>query len=151
MTSTPSYAIGIDFGGTSVKLARVLSDGTIAARAVFDTTPGVESWLDAVEAALVPLRQGAEGECVGVGVVVPGFVDFDRGFIPDLTNVPGWTAVPLAAFAAVPMLSLLKLKSRCLLPWTLFLGFLPYFAVCPPFLFPFLAAFRARPSRFKRM
>jgi glucokinase len=106
MTSTPSYAIGIDFGGTSVKLARVLSDGTIAARAVFDTTPGVESWLDAVEAALVPLRQGAEGECAGLGVGVPGFVDFERGFIHDLTNVPGWTAVPLAE----------KMKARFGLP-----------------------------------
>ena len=67
------------------------------------------------------------------------------------TQLMLWTAVPLAAFASVPVLSLLKLGSRRLLPWTLFLGFLPYFAVCPPFLFPFLAAFRARPSRFKRM
>ena len=67
------------------------------------------------------------------------------------TRLMQWTALPLAAFAFAPVLSLLKLKSRRLLPWTLFLGFLPYFVVCPPFLFPFLAAFRARPSRFKRM
>jgi len=59
------------------------------------------------------------------------------------------TAVPLAAFAVAPVLSLIK--HRRMLPWVLFLGFLPYFVVCPPLLFPFLAAFRAQPSRFKRM
>jgi len=65
------------------------------------------------------------------------------------THLALWTALPLAVFAAAPVLSLLK--HRRALPWMLFLGFLPYFAVCPPFLFPFLAAFRAVPSRFKRM
>jgi len=29
-------------------------------------------------------------------VGVPGFVDYDRGYIYDLANVPGWTGVPLA-------------------------------------------------------
>ena len=83
-----------------------------------------------------------------------GWLDWSP-FVPaactNWTRLMMWCAAPLAVFAAAPVLSLLKLKSRRLLPWTLFLGFLPYFAVCPPFLFPFLAAFRATPSSFKRM
>ena len=74
-------------------------------------------------------------------------------FVPavctNLTQVMMWTAVPLAAFAVGPVLSLWK--DRRMLPWILFLGTLPYFVVCPPFLFPFFAMFRAEPSRFKRM
>ena len=103
---------------------------------------------------------GRGGHLVAAGVLllclVPAAVWLNWSpFVPAIctnwTQLMLWTAVPLAAFAAVPILSLLKLKYRRLLPWTLFLGFLPYFAACPPFLFPFLAAFRARPSRFKRM
>ncbi len=80
-----------------------------------------------------------------------GWSPFVPAVCTNWTWLAMWTAVPLAGFAASSVLSLLKLKSRRLLPWTVFLGFLPYFAVCPPFLFPFLAAFRAKPSRFKRM
>ena len=97
--STP-YAIGIDFGGTSVNLARVLPDGAIAARASFATAglDGVDGWLAAVADTLSTLCPGglADPDFAAVGVGVPGFVDFDRGFVHDLTNVPGWTAVPLA-------------------------------------------------------
>ena len=76
-------------------------------------------------------------------------------FVPAVCT--NWTRLMLETvpifvlFAGEPIASLLGLKSRRLLPWVVFLGFLPYFAVCPPFLFPFLAAFRAEPSRFKRM
>jgi len=60
-----------------------------------------------------------------------------------------WTAAPLAVFAVGPVRSLFK--RRRMLPWVFFLGVLPYFAVCPPLLFPFFAAFRAEPSRFKQL
>lgn len=93
-------AIGVDFGGTFVKMARVDGRGRIDARASFATTElsGVDAWLDEVErhteALLADLP--ADTEWSGVGVGVPGFVDYHKGFVHDLTNVPGWTAVPLA-------------------------------------------------------
>ena len=99
---------------------------------------------------------GAAAAAVLLLCLVPAAVWLDWSpFVPAVctnwTRLMLWTAAPLAAFAVAPVLSLLKQKPRALLPWTLFTGFLPYFAVCPPFLFPFLAAFRAKPSRFKRM
>jgi glucokinase len=93
-------AIGVDFGGTFVKLARVDERGVIGARASFATTgiQGVAGWLDEVarhvEALLSDLP--AEMEWAGIGVGVPGFVDYAKGFVHDLVNVPGWTGVPLA-------------------------------------------------------
>lgn len=100
MTQPTPIALAVDFGGTSVKLAAVDPSAHILARTSFDTAsaPGVDLWLDAVSAAsralLSSLPAGAAFSAVGVGV--PGFVDFAKGFVHDLANVPGWTAVPLA-------------------------------------------------------
>lgn len=97
-------AIGVDFGGTYVKMARVDERGAIHARASFATTDlkGVDGWLDEVErhvpALLADLPDDAEWRGIGVGV--PGFVDYAKGFVHDLTNVPGWTGVPLAELMA---------------------------------------------------
>ena len=99
---------------------------------------------------------GAVSAAVLLLCLVPAALWLDWSpFVPAVCT--NWTRLILETvpvfvlFAGVPLWSLLKLKSRRLLPWTVFLGFLPYFAVCPPFLFPFLAAFRAKSSRFKRM
>lgn len=97
---TQPIALAVDFGGTSVKLAAVSPSHDILARTSFDTAsaPGVDLWLDAVTAAsrtlLASLPPSSAFSAVGVGV--PGFVDFAAGFVHDLANVPGWTAVPLA-------------------------------------------------------
>lgn len=97
-------AIGVDFGGTFVKMARVDEHGAIGARASFATTglKGVPGWLDEVERHVQPLLADMprDAEWAGIGVGVPGFVDYAKGFVHDLTNVPGWTAVPLAELLA---------------------------------------------------
>lgn len=93
-------AIGVDFGGTLVKMARVDERGEIGARASFATTDlkGVPGWLDEVERRAYDLLADLppDTECSGIGVGVPGFVDYAKGFVHHLTNVPGWTDVPLA-------------------------------------------------------
>ncbi|MCO5062687.1 MAG: ROK family protein [Kiritimatiellae bacterium] len=98
------HAMGIDFGGTSVKLALVDERGKIRARRKFATKDavGVEGWLDRVEREVADImgKEGAGKQLVGAGVGVPGFVDFERGFIFDLPNVPGWTGVELGSLLA---------------------------------------------------
>ncbi len=96
-------ALGIDFGGTTVKLGLVNERGEIRASASFPTleTRGPESWVDRVAQSLPQLGLPTEASALkaqlaGIGVGVPGFTDFGRGFIYELTNVPGWSAVPLA-------------------------------------------------------
>lgn len=94
-TST-RHAIGIDFGGTSVKLGLVNDRGQIKGRKriVTKDLPSREAWLDAVAAEIKTLAGDLKLEGVGVGV--PGFVDHERGFIYELPNVPGWKGVLLA-------------------------------------------------------
>lgn len=93
------WAWAVDFGGTSVKLGLVDAGGRLRAQTAFETseTPDVEAWVSRVERELRALSEAADPKAAprGIGVGVPGFVDFERGFIHDLTNVPGWTAVPL--------------------------------------------------------
>ncbi len=96
-------ALGIDFGGTIVKLGLVNDQGRIERRASFPTaeTKGPQSWIERVAAVFGELGLPANAECLsdriaGIGIGVPGFTDFERGFIYELTNVPDWVNVPLA-------------------------------------------------------
>ena len=95
MNESP-LAIGIDFGGTSVKT------GVICGGEIIDLAPPIEtqdfSGADEIIAAIIrtvgDLRARHEGiRAVGIGV--PGFVDFERGVVFDLTNVRGWANIPL--------------------------------------------------------
>lgn len=93
-------ALGIDFGGTYIKMGLVNEHGEIKAQRKIPTTETgtQEAWLEAVARAAEHFLAEAQlpaGSFAGVGVGVPGFVDFERGFIYTLPNVPGWTSVPL--------------------------------------------------------
>jgi glucokinase len=93
-THTP-LALGIDFGGTSIKAglcegATVVEQYEPIATANFK---GAKPTLDAIaEFVLSVKKQHPELKAIGVGV--PGMVDFERGFVHDLTNVPGWDNIP---------------------------------------------------------
>lgn len=95
MSDTP-LTIGIDFGGTSVKIAVVYQSHIIdlaspVATQEFDGPADiVEAMVEIVEELRV--RHPA---VAAVGVGMPGFVNFERGAVYNLTNVPGWESVPL--------------------------------------------------------
>ena len=95
------HAIGIDFGGTFIKMALVSERGEVQARVKIPTSEAASqpAWLKAVGGGLDQLRGkklAGVDDIAGIGVGVPGFVDFERGYIHDLANVPGWTGVHLA-------------------------------------------------------
>ena len=89
-------AIGIDFGGTSIKSA-VVREGKIVQRGqVIDTLKhDARTLMDALFEVIEELRAGTSG-VAGVGVGLPGFVDSVNGVVHHLTNVEGWEEVPLA-------------------------------------------------------
>jgi glucokinase len=89
-------AIGIDFGGTSIKSAlvrdgRILHHGTPIETQNFR---GVGPILDALDYVIADLRQQAP-DVAAIGIGVPGLVDSVNGLIHELTNVEGWDEVPL--------------------------------------------------------
>lgn len=91
-------AIGIDFGGTTVKPG-VVRDGEIIARLPPIRTQdhaGHDSLLDAIRRVIDELRR-QHPEVAAVGAGLPGMVDSVNGRVWRLSNVPGWEDIALTA------------------------------------------------------
>jgi glucokinase len=92
-------AIGIDLGGTNLKLALLDGDDQIVERLALPTG-GVEGH-DAVLARMIEGIAALRGKrpdlaMSGIGIGVPGLVDMASGVTGDLPNLPGrWTGVPV--------------------------------------------------------
>jgi glucokinase len=95
MSDTP-LAIGIDFGGTSVKTG-VVNGSEVIDHAPPIATPefeGPNELIDAIARTVEDLRLRHPG-IAAIGVGMPGFVNFESGTVYGLTNVPGWDNLPL--------------------------------------------------------
>lgn len=92
------YDIGVDIGGTNIKLGLVDARGRIIARRRLLTHArrGPQQALDRIAAAVRGLSRGHKVTSVGVGVA--GLVDHTHGIIRLPPNLPGWhgTAVKAA-------------------------------------------------------
>jgi glucokinase len=95
-STTDPIAIGIDFGGTSVKLGAVQAGALIYHCESLPTLayPSGEALLASILLAVDGLR-ARYPEVSAVGAGLPGIVDSRRGIVHHLTNVPGWEEVPL--------------------------------------------------------
>jgi glucokinase len=96
------YTIGVDFGGTNVKLALVKfskDDFKIEGFSSFQTKDyNRDELIEQLVIRIIKLKAEStyKGNRVrGVGIGVPGRVDFNKGMVFDLTNVPGWKNVML--------------------------------------------------------
>lgn len=89
-------AIGIDFGGTSIKMGVVLGKQIIAeAPVILPKNYPVPSDLISAIAQQAKDFISEHSDIKAIGCGVPGFVDTPSGRIHNLTNVPGWVDIPL--------------------------------------------------------
>ena len=93
-------AIGVDIGGTSVKLGLVNPRGQVALRDSFLTghTPGRAGLLNLLVSHI--RRFGKEAarsgfKVLGVGIGAPGPIDVRKGLVHFFPNIPGWRNTPL--------------------------------------------------------
>lgn len=90
-------AIGIDMGGTNIRLALVSDDGTIINSARYKTS--AQEGRDAVISRLTSATSemvvhGREhGTIIGIGIGAPGLIE--NGVVRCSPNLPGWENVPL--------------------------------------------------------
>ncbi len=95
MSDTP-LAIGIDFGGTSIKTGVVYRGNVIDSAPPIATQEydGPQPLVDTMVQVIQNLR-AAHGDIKAIGIGMPGFVQFEQGIVHNLTNVRGWVNIPL--------------------------------------------------------
>ncbi len=88
--------IGIDFGGTSIKIAAARGADLISdiARIPTQDHDSPDTLLDAITDTVSTLRE-AHPDIGAIGIGVPGAIDFEKGVTYNLTNVRGWNDMPL--------------------------------------------------------
>ncbi|TDU71003.1 glucokinase [Prosthecobacter fusiformis] len=96
MSESSITSVGIDFGGTSVKLGVCRGGELLTTDAPIPTADfaGPAALITEMANRVAKLRE-TYPDIAAIGVGVPGLVDFDHGFVHVLTNVPGWKHVPL--------------------------------------------------------
>ena len=95
MSDVP-LAIGIDFGGTTVKAGVLYRSNIIEDAQPIDTQSYTEAepLIQEIAKVIADLRS-RHPKIAAIGVGMPGFVDFPTGLVHGLTNVAGWTKIPL--------------------------------------------------------
>lgn len=95
------YSLGIDVGGTNIKVGVTSLSGKILHRAAFETGPYLQNRQHLIAALVgavkkMMTRPGlSRKNCIGIGVGLPGLVDPQKGVVKFLPNIPGWRNVPL--------------------------------------------------------
>ena len=96
MTASTIPSIGIDFGGTSIKMGVVKGAEVIAhAPSIATQEYGNPDQLIEAIAQFVNMLRLNHPEVQALGMGMPGFVNFYQGTVYTLTNVPGWNNVPV--------------------------------------------------------
>ncbi len=94
--------IGIDVGGTNVKIALVSDKGkiiysnSIPTRAEMGYEHTINSMKDAVKDLLKETKMKAS-DIEGMGFGFPGQIDCKKGIVRLAPNIPGWVNVPIAS------------------------------------------------------
>ena len=94
-----SFAIGVDLGGTNLRIAAVDDKGTLLEKVTTGTQ--VARGRDSVIAEMCDAIQQLSGKfsraqkLLGVGIGVPGIIDKRTGMLRESPNLPGWADYPV--------------------------------------------------------
>src|SRR3954454_20878542 len=93
-----AYSIGVDLGGTNLRVAAMDSTGMILERvsvpAVY--TGGPEKIVDEIATIIDAVLSSLPSYTLyGVGIGMPGFIDRETGVVVGSTNLPGFLGFPI--------------------------------------------------------
>ncbi|MGA8029563.1 MAG: ROK family protein [Bryobacteraceae bacterium] len=93
-----AYSIGVDLGGTNLRVAAMNQAGEIldriSARAMFDEGP--EHVVEHIVEVINDVRSRVSSPHLrGVGIGVPGFIDMSSGVVLGSANLPGFQGFPV--------------------------------------------------------
>ncbi|HVO81776.1 MAG TPA: ROK family protein [Terriglobales bacterium] len=94
-----SYSIGVDLGGTNLRIAAVNEQGsllekvTLATRLSLGRDRVLDDMCQAIRALAAKYR--GQGTLQGIGIGVPGIIDMRTGMLRESPNLPGWADYPV--------------------------------------------------------
>ncbi len=95
------WIVGVDVGGTNIKLGLVDLNGHIKVKTNLTTKSYTQNKNILINALLkaiqniLDIQQIKRQSILGIGVGLPGLVNPERGIINFLPNIPGWRNVPV--------------------------------------------------------
>jgi glucokinase len=97
----PDFSIGVDLGGTNLRVAAVSVPGELLEKVTLGTklALGRDHVIDEMCAAIQRLsgKYKATGEFLGAGIGLPGLIDLQTGMMRKAANLPGWENYPAGA------------------------------------------------------
>jgi glucokinase len=96
----PTYAIGVDLGGTTVKTGLISSTGEILAQTKLPTLAqeNPEAVIGQVKKSIEETMQAGKGKTiVGIGLAPAGIIENPGGIVKSPPNFKGWDVVPLGS------------------------------------------------------
>lgn len=95
-----NYTIGVDMGGTNLRVAAVDEHGQALERITLGTqlSLGRDRVIDDMCSSIQQLVQKhADARLLGIGIGVPGIIDMETGSVRAAANLPGWAGFPVRA------------------------------------------------------
>jgi glucokinase len=89
-----SFAIGVDLGGTNLRIAAIDESGSLLEKITMRTLvkEGPESVIDRMCAGINQLvgKYAGNSRLLGAGVGIPGIIEMRTGTLREAPNLPGW-------------------------------------------------------------
>jgi len=95
----PAFSIGIDLGGTNLRIAAIEESGlqleTVSS--LTEVSRGRERVIDelAETVRFLNSRYSSSHKFLGVGIGIPGIIDLEKGTLHSAANLPGWNSYPI--------------------------------------------------------
>jgi glucokinase len=95
----PNYSIGVDLGGTNLRIAAVDQQGTLLEKITLGTQVAlgrdqvVNDMCDAIQRLVGKYHHA--GSLIGIGIGVPGIIDMETGMVHESPNLPDWADYPV--------------------------------------------------------
>jgi glucokinase len=94
-----TFAIGVDLGGTNLRIAAVDDNGRLLEKLTLGTEVArgrdlvIKDMCDAIEQ--VRTKYKGAGQLGGIGIGVPGFIDMETGMVMRSPNLADWSNFPV--------------------------------------------------------
>ncbi len=97
----PDFSIGVDLGGTNLRIAAVSGEGQLLEKVTLGTKVAlgrdhvINEMCDAIQRLSAKYKES--GKLLGAGIGIPGIIDMQTGMLRKSANLPGWEDYPVRA------------------------------------------------------